>query len=108
MDRFVHEQNLARFAEMLRVERDPARRAILQDLLIQEEERLGSVLERLDRAEAHIAEGRRRIERQRELVAALTSGGAAGEAEQLLESFIRTQSALEAYRRRLAGDLSAL
>ena len=99
MDRFVHDQNLIRFVDALEHESNPARRDLLQQLLLEEENRFGGRREKLEQANVQILRGRERVRRQRELVARLTSDGANLEpAQQVLMNMLLTQSLFEAYR----------
>jgi len=59
--RFVRDQNLDRFAGQLMVEPALAKRETLRKLLIAEEDRFGSLTERLDKAEKLIVETEARM-----------------------------------------------
>lgn len=106
---FVHEQNILRFMDLLRSESEPARRATLGRLLIEEEGRYGTLAERIDTANLHIADSRQRIESQEARIGRLQSvdGGAISEARRLLGNLNDVQSLLEAYRQRLQGEWDA-
>ena len=100
MAQFVSDLNVARFLDKLRVERNPALRASLRRLLLEEEEKLGSNLERLGRVQRHIAEGRRRITRQKALIERLEAKGHDVKvAEGTLHNLIEIQEIFEQYRR---------
>ncbi len=98
MDRFVHDQNLRRFVDLLEREPDGPRRTVLQELLIEEENRFGERQERLEQAEVLIVRGRERIRRQVELVARLSDGDGADMAKATLRNLMHTQSLFEAFR----------
>jgi hypothetical protein len=100
MAQFVSDLNVARFLDKLRVERNPALRASLRRLLLEEEDKLGSNLERLGRVQHHIAEGRRRITRQKALIERLEAKGHDVKvAEGTLHNLIEIQEIFEQYRR---------
>ena len=99
MAQFVSDLNVARFLDKLRVERNPALRASLRRLLLEEEDKLGSK-ERLGRVQHHIAEGRRRITRQKALIERLEAKGHDVKvAEGTLHNLIEIQEIFEQYRR---------
>ena len=62
------EQRMFRLFDLLRVETDPSRRAVLRYLAIAEEDRCAERAGRLDEVEGWISAGAARIARQRELV----------------------------------------
>jgi hypothetical protein len=94
-DVFVHEQNLVRFFDRLRVETDPERRKILRYLAIAEEDRYGELQARLDRVEGWVRDGEARIERQRQLVERFeTNGPHRAAAEKLLTNLEELQALL--------------
>jgi hypothetical protein len=99
MAQFVSDLNVARFLDKLRVERNPALRASLRRLLLEEEDKLGSK-ERLGRVQHHIAEGRRRITRQKALIERLEAKGHDVKVAQgTLHNLIEIQEIFEQYRR---------
>jgi hypothetical protein len=71
---FVHEENLSRFFDRLRVERDPDRRKILRYLAIAEEDRYGQLQARLDKVDDWVRDGEARLARQRLLVDRFNAG----------------------------------
>ena len=97
---FVGDLNVSRFLDKLRVERNPDLRASLRRLLLEEEDKLGSNLERLGSVQHHIAEGRRRITRQKVLIERLEAKGHDVKvAEGTLHNLIEIQEIFEQYRR---------
>ncbi len=99
MQRFLHFQNLARFVEALEHETDPAKRDVLQQLLLEEENRFGDSRERLEQTDTLIARGRERIRQQRALVASLGCDGKGIETAKIgLLNLMRTQSIFEGFR----------
>lgn len=98
MDRFVHDQNLIRFVDLLEREADGPKRTVLQQLLIEEENRFGERQERLEQTEVLIVRGRERIRRQVELVARLADCDTAEVAKATLRNLVQTQSLFEAFR----------
>jgi hypothetical protein len=96
---FVSDLNVARFLERLRSEHDPAIRASLQRLLLEEVDKLGRSAERRKSVHRHSAEGRRRIEMQKALIAKLKSDGKDVRlAESALSNLVETQRIFEHYR----------
>jgi len=66
---FVNDLNVARFFDQLRFAHDPAARASLRRLLLEEEDKLGHSIERLCKDRRHVAEGNRRIALQKAPIA---------------------------------------
>jgi hypothetical protein len=90
---------VARFADRLRFERDPAIRASLQRLLLEEEDRLGHGVERLCKVQHHISEGSRRIAMQNALIAKLTTDRKDVKlAESMLNNLVEIQRIFKQYR----------
>jgi hypothetical protein len=105
VDRFVHDQNLCRYADLLERETDPAVRARLQDLLIEEEDLFGTRRERLQQARDHVERLRGRMVRQEQLILRLEDGGHdTGLARQLYDAWSDTLVVLERYRDNLQRD----
>jgi hypothetical protein len=75
MAHFVSDLNVARFVDRLQVEHEPIRRAVLQKLLVEEEDKLGRNAERLGALQRHITEGNRRIALQKALIERLRVSG---------------------------------
>src|SRR6516164_9193728 len=95
---FVSDLNMARFADRLRYERDPAIRASLQRLLLEEEDKLGRGVERLCKLQRHISEGSRRIAMQKALIAKLTDRQDVRLAESMLNNLVEIQRIFEQHR----------
>jgi hypothetical protein len=106
MENFVHRQNLLRYVDILEHEPTGDRRLMVRRLLIEEEDRFGTVAQRLNEAEAHIAEAGIRIHRQQDLVARLKADGRdASAAEELLTHFLNIAELFEQHRSRLRTKL---
>jgi hypothetical protein len=106
--RFVSDLNIAQFTDRLRDERDPAKRKQLRWLLLEEENRFGRRRERLDQADRCIADGRKRIAKQRAVLEGLRNKGAdADSAEARLNDLLEIQRLLETYRRFIIGALGS-
>jgi hypothetical protein len=96
---WVSTQNVLRFTDQMRLETDVAKRQQIQQLLVDEEDRLGFRQEQLENVENAIADGHRRIAFQREKIAALErSGRDAAIAQSLLENLIQVQNVHQQYR----------
>ena len=97
---YVARQNITRFCDQLTSELDGKRRAALQKLLIEEEDRLGGSLEQLDEIERAIAKGEERIQQQRTLVEVMERNGRnTTVAKSLLENLTQIQAIFAQYRR---------
>jgi hypothetical protein len=68
MQRFVGSQNITNFADKLESEVDPAKRATLRRLLVEEEDRLGHDQEQLELTNKRLASGRGLIAKQQSLI----------------------------------------
>ena len=98
VERFVVEGNISRFVDLLRAETDSFRRETLKRLLVAEENRFGSVADRLQTVERHLTDGEALIAQQRRLIARMKGdGGDAGAAERLLRSFEVIQDLLQGF-----------
>ena len=96
---FVSDLNVGRFADRLRFEHNPAIRASLQRLLLEEEDKLGRGVERLCKLQRHISEGSRRIAMQEALIAKLrTDRQDVRLAESMLSNLVEIQGIFEQYR----------
>jgi len=73
MDNLIIERNIERYADRLRTEIDPAVRASVKALLIEEENRLGFRVEQLDKVNGYITDSHHRIEMQQRLIERLRS-----------------------------------
>ena len=96
---FVSNLNMARFVDRLRVEHDPAARASLHTLLLDELNNLGLNLKQLGSVQRQVIEGRARIAIQMAVVETLTADGQdASLAKGELSKLIEIQSMVEQYR----------
>ena len=96
---FVSNLNMARFVDRLRVEQDPAARASLHTLVLDELNNLGFNLKQLGSVQRQVIEGRARIAIQMAVVETLTADGQdAGLAKGELSKLIEIQSMVEQYR----------
>ena len=107
MDRFIAEQNIAHFEDLLRADIAADKRATLLKLLLLEEEKLGQYSEehvaQIDRHILRIAET---IARQRDLIVKLNGNGrAANSAEELLGTLVQTQALYEQRRTTILKEL---
>ena len=106
MDRRVGDEVVWNLADRLEGELDPIRRHALRTLLIQEEDRFGERAERLDRAEAHIANSRFRIEELEKAIERHRARGAnVATAERVLASLRDMLVTFDSYRHTLLQDL---
>lgn len=104
--RFVSDQNIARFVEALNHETDAKRQGALRGLLIEEENRFGSRVERLELVERHLRGGAMRIEQQKITIERLAAKGAdLTEAERLLRNFVVIQEMFLSFRATLVEKL---
>jgi DNA repair ATPase RecN len=72
---FVVQQNIRRLSGQLRLETDATRRVRLQRFLVEEEDRLGFTVERLEDLDLAIADGDKRVEFQRAKIGNLENCG---------------------------------
>ncbi len=106
MSREVGDQIVWGLADRFEAERDPIRRQALRTLLIEEEDRFGQRAERLDRAEAHIASSKFRIEELERAIDRLRGGGHdVRTAERVLASMRDLLDTFGSYRETLLDDL---
>ena len=97
--RIVSDLNVARFVDRLQLEPDPAKRASLQRLLLEEEDKFGRRAERLSDVQHHLAEGSRRIALQKALIENLKANGQEVRlAERTLSNLAEIQRIFEQYR----------
>jgi hypothetical protein len=109
MQNYVHSQNLTRYVDLLETETDSAKLGQIQKLLIEEEDRFGSLAQRLDEAERLIRDGEERIRRQQALTQRLGEDGHdRARAEALLATMARTLQMMLEYRRKLADGLDGI
>ncbi len=107
MQTFVGINNVEHFADQLGSEGDPARRATLMRLLVEEEDRLGAGLEQLGVAQMRIAKGHRLIASQRAVVAQIEGAGRDPRpARELLATLVEVQSLFERYGHTIMQALS--
>ena len=106
---YVHAANVRRFLHALTTDLDPAQRATMQQLLVEEENKLGKTIEQLDNASRWIEEGKKRIDTI-ERTAARFDGNSEHRqrAEQLLLTMQHTQALLEQFHNRLTSDLNRI
>ena len=96
---FASDLNVARFVDRLQLEHEPTRRAVLQKLLVEEEDKLGRNAERLSNLQRHIAEGNRRIALQKTLIERLRANSYdIGLAERTLNNLFEIQKLFEHHR----------
>ena len=99
LQQFVSEQNVARFVDQLRCERNAVRQDTLKRLLVEEENRLAAVAERLQMVDRNILDGAARIANQTKLVCELKSNGRdACEAERTLRTLEMIQALFVSFR----------
>jgi hypothetical protein len=99
LSHFVVEQNIRRFVNQLRWENDDAKRSQLQKLLIEEEDRLGFTVGRLEELDQAIAEGDKRIDFQLAKLGTLkNSGRDIAAAESVLKNMEQIQTIYRQYR----------
>lgn len=108
MQRFVHNQNLLRFVDLLERETDPVKRGRLQDLLLEEENRFGSRREQALELDSMIAGARLRIARQRQVVNQMEAEARGADlAGQILASMEQTYALLLESRGRFGTNGSS-
>lgn len=104
MDRFIARANIGHVRERLMSEADPAKRATLQRLLVEEEDKLAADFELLADVAGAIAKCRQRIKKQQVLVEMLESDGRDGvaAAKTLLDGLTDSLTLPQEYHQRLA------
>jgi hypothetical protein len=106
MDRFVARQNIDRCRSRLETDTDPARRAFLLKLLVQEEDKLGYTLELLDDVEREILKVRTQIDAFKVLIADLEHLGHSSRSDRgRLEAKSQVLDVYAQYRRNLLMEL---
>jgi len=99
LSHFVVQQNIRRFSDQLRSETDAMRRGRLQRLLVEEEDRLGFTVERLEELDRAIADGDKRVEFQRTKIDNLKNCGCdVRAAKAVLRNMEEIQSIYKQYR----------
>jgi len=117
MDNFIIERNIERYADRLRTEFDPAVRASVKALLIEEENRFGFRFEQLNKVNGYIADCHHRIDKQRRSIERLRSDERGGSpmlsggrdltlALRLLSNLSELLDLFEEYRRRITDALA--
>jgi hypothetical protein len=105
MHGFVHRQNIARFTNLLATERDPTKRPVLANLLVQEEDRFGYGQEQLAVAQRHLTECQGHITKLRALIDHLHRIGENTRQEnELLDVMIELNSSLIGTRSGIASN----
>jgi hypothetical protein len=106
MAQFVSNLNVARFVDRLRVEHDPATRASLHTLLLEELNNSGFNLKQLGCVQRQVIEGKARIAMQ---IATLETLTADGQDVRLVKSelgnLVEIQSMIEQYRRAIVDAI---
>ncbi len=106
---FACTRNIANFIDQLGTEADPARRTVLMQLLVEEEDKLGIGLEQLDLSEAFIAKGQGLIARQEALIERLENCGRdSRSANDVLNTLVTVQNLFKGYRHVLLSTLKRL
>jgi hypothetical protein len=100
MDRFIARANIKHLRGQLEYELDPACRATLMKLLVEEEDKLARDLSLLADLDQHIGNGHHRIQRQMVVVATMERDGhdGVGQAKALLVYLEEAQNLHERYR----------
>ena len=96
MGRFDPEANVSRFARMLYNETDPAKRARLRQLLVDEENRFAWRSLQLEMVDRHIAEACARIDEQTNKILELHTGG--NDTDEMYRALANSISILEVFR----------
>ena len=103
---FTTTTSFAFFDELFRSNGDAIRRATLLRLLVEEEDKLGCGLERLELANERMATGHKLITKQQTRLSELAhDGDGAKAANELLETLLQTQAQFERYRQRILKNL---
>ncbi len=106
---FACARNIENFADHLSTEADPARRAVLMKLLVEEEDKLGVGLEQLDLSEAFIVKGQSLIARQEALIERLENcGREPRSANDVLNTLTEVHNLFKDYRHLLLRELKHL
>jgi hypothetical protein len=108
MDRYIARENIRQLRDRLSREENPEMRALLQKLLLEEEDKLGADLEALENVQQHIADSSQRIERQRALIATMERDGHKGldHAKVLLNGLLESQFLLQYHYQRILIKIS--
>lgn len=104
LSKFVAQQNVVRFTDLLRFEKDVSTRQELRRLLVAEENLLGRSIDQLDRVDRQISETDTRIAFQRARVATIESNGRdATAAASLLQNLL--QEIYKEHRLRIVDEI---
>ena len=102
----IDEQDIFWFSEQLKTEDDPARRKLLGELLLGQENRFAATAERLEKTEKYIADCKAHIVRQRSLINQLNlAGDDIGPSERLLRNLTELHDQFVSYQQVLAVSL---
>jgi hypothetical protein len=105
--KFASDQNVTRFVSALQTEADPMRRNSLRSLLLEEENRLGSSLEQLDKADRYLGEFQAHISRLLTLIGKLRADGHdASPPERLLNNMTELHQLFVSYRQIVVDALN--
>jgi hypothetical protein len=92
--------------DRLQRETDPIRKYALRSLLIEQEDRFGTMAEKLDRADAHIAAGNFKIKELESATASLRARGAdVATAENILQNLREILETFDKYRELVRQEL---
>ena len=106
---FVAEGNVEIYLAKLYKTWNPEERDVLLRLLAIEESQMGVAREHKENGERRVAEGSRRVQQQREVVAALPPGTSVPNlAIHLLETFEQTQELLEAHLQTITARFNSV
>lgn len=103
----LHDELVWDVVDRLQRETDPIRKHALTTLLIEQEDRFGSISEKLDRADAHIAAGHFKISELERATASLRARGAdVATVESILQNLHEILATFGSYRQVILKDLA--
>ncbi len=106
MERFVHDQNLMRYLDLLESETDSAKRGQLRKLLLEEVDRFGDHSDQLYETDRLVARCTARLQEQKSLLAhAREDGRDAGASEDVLANMSQTLALIVGHRRTILDRL---
>jgi two-component system sensor kinase FixL len=106
IERVIHAETIARLSDQLYGELNPERRRIVQQTLLEEENRYGARSEQLEMVTQHIAEISARINRQRDIMQMRLSNGEEAElSHKTLNNLIELKEQYELFRDQLLNSL---
>jgi hypothetical protein len=107
MDKFIARENVKHLRDQIRSEIDPNKRAVLQRILVEEEDRLGATNELIANIEREVATSRKLIAEHRALIASSEreQGDGLEQARALLDGLGQSLALHEEYHRRLVKRL---